>query len=273
MFHTLNRIRAVFLNYELLCNLAAKEMRVRYKHPILGFLWALIVPLCVVFVFKVVFSLILKVSFTEYPFFIFLATAVFPWNFFSKSISDSTLSIQENSNLIKKVYFHREIIPISIVLANLINFILSILVLMAIFIFLKVKFSQFIVLLPLVILLQSIFTIAVSLFSSGLQAKFRDIKYIVELFLLFFFYFTPVVYPPEIIANISKTLFRIYMLNPMAQIITLYRVTLLKGYLDTMPSGFGLFYLLSASVTFSLILLILGFVIFKKIEPSFSDLI
>lgn len=273
MSKIIQRIRLIINNHELLFKLAAKEIKVRYKHPILGFLWALIVPFCMIIVFKLIFSLILKISFPDYPFFIFLTTAVFPWNFFSLSISNSSLCIQENSTLIKKVYFPREIIPISIVFANLINFLLTLLVIFPIFIFFRISFTPLIVFLPLVITLQIILTVGISLIFSSLQARFRDVKYVVEILLLLWFYLTPIFYPLTLVAGISRTFFNIYMLNPLAKIITLYRLTLLKGFAGTLPAELNLSYLISSTVIISVILFFFGFWFFRKIEPDFADLV
>ena len=273
MFDIFRRIKSVIENYELLLKLAAKEIKIRYKHPLLGFLWALLVPLCILFIFKLIFSIILKISFAGYPFFIFLATAVFPWNFFNLSVSNSSLCIQDNSSLIKKVYFPREIIPISIIIANLMNFLLTLIVILPVFLLFKVNFSPYIVFLPLVILLQVILTIGISLIFSGLQVQFRDVKYIVEILLLLWFYLTPVFYPLNLISDISKMFFKIYMLNPLTQIITLYRISLLDGYIKTLPADLNLFYLLSLSIVNSITLFFLGFWTFKKLEPRFADLV
>lgn len=267
-------IKVIIENYELLLKLAGKEIKIRYKHPLLGFLWALILPLAIVLIFKLIFSDILKISLQGFPFFIFLASAVFPWNFFSLSVSNSTLSIQENSSLIKKVYFPRELIPLSIITANLINFLLSLLVIFPIFVTSNFKFNHFLLLLPLVILLQVIFTIGVSLIFSGLQAQFRDIKYIVEILLLIWFYLTPVFYSLNVIYDLSKTFFTFYMLlNPLSQLITLYRGILLNGYFQTLPPGISIWHLVFLSIFSSFLTFFIGFWIFKKFEPKFADLI
>ncbi|MCM8792210.1 MAG: ABC transporter permease, partial [Candidatus Omnitrophica bacterium] len=133
MLDLIRRIKLIINDHELLLRLALKEIKVRYKFPILGFLWALFMPLCIIIIFKIIFSYFLKIEIKGYPFFVYITTAIFPWNFFSISISNSVLSIQENSSLIKKIYFPREIIPLSIVLANLINFILSVIVILPLF--------------------------------------------------------------------------------------------------------------------------------------------
>ncbi|MFH1202031.1 MAG: ABC transporter permease [Candidatus Omnitrophota bacterium] len=270
----LKQIKEIFAHHELLLRLAYKEIKFRYKHPILGILWALIVPLAIILVFKIVFSLIIKIPLIEgYPFFVFLATAVFPWNFFQLSVSGCTLSIQENSNLIKKVYFPREIIPISIIVANFINFVITFIVIFPVLAFFRVRISNLVILLPLVLLLQTIFTTGICLIFSGLQVRFRDVKYIVEILLLIWFYLTPIFYPLDLVFNISRNFFNIYMLNPLTQIITLYRSVLLGGYIDTLPGSLNLFNLAVLSSVSSLAVFFIGFWIFNRHESEFADLV
>ena len=273
MLEILKRIKNIIENYELLFELAAKEIKIRYKHLVLGLLWVLIVPLSIIAIFKIIFSVILKVSFGPYPFFVFLATAIFPWSFFNLSVSNTILSSQDNSNLIKKVYFPREIIPISVILANLINFLFTLLIVFLILLVSKIRFTANILYLPLVVGLEIIFTVGVCLIFSGLQARFRDIKYMVEVLLLFWFYLTPIFYPLSMVADRSSILFNIYMLNPLTQIITLYRVVLLGGYVQTLPPGFNLTYLVGLSVFSCSAVFFLGFLSFRKIDPYFADLV
>ena len=135
---------------DLLLRLAWKEIRVRYKEPILGFLWALLVPLLLTLIFMFIFTKIVKVPIKGYPFFLFLATGIFPWSFFSMSISASVMSILEGGNLIKKVYFPREIIPLSVVLANAINFSLNLIIIFLFVLVCGVGVSWWTLLLPLV---------------------------------------------------------------------------------------------------------------------------
>ncbi|MCM8800365.1 MAG: ABC transporter permease [Candidatus Omnitrophica bacterium] len=273
MLAIFDRIKLILQHYELILKLASKEIKVRYKHPILGFLWALFVPLCIIFIFKVVFSLILKISIRDYPFFIFLTTAVFPWNFFSLSVSNSVMCIQENNSLIKKLYFPREVIPLSIILANLVNFILSFVLMLPLFYLFGLRFNTYILFLPLIIILEFIFTVGISFIFCSLQVYFRDVKYIVEILLLLWFYLTPIFYPLDLILNISNSFFKFYMLNPLTEIITLYRISLLEGYIYSLPEGLNLNFMVFTSIVISLIVFFFGLYSFKKLELRFADLV
>lgn len=273
MINFYKKLKEIIQYRELLFRLVLKELKVRYKHPLLGFLWALIVPLCMIIVFILIFSYILKIPHQGYPFFIFLVSALFPWNYLNLSVSTSTMSLLDSGSLIKKVYFPREIIPLSIVAVNLVLFIFS-LGLMLIFILLwGIKLSPLIFLLPGVIFMQTFFISGLCLIVSGLQVKYRDIKYIVEVVLILCFYLTPIFYPLDVIATISDNLFKIYMLNPLTQLITLYRIALIRNYVRVLPPQISILGLIIFSLMICIITFMLGFIVFKRQEFHFADLV
>jgi ABC-2 type transport system permease protein len=215
----------------------------------------------------------MKARIENYPFFIYLMTAVFPWTYFSSSISAAVDSIVSNRELIKKTYFPRQAIPVSVVLANLINF-LPALIVMVLFLFLfRIQFTMLIFLLPIIILLQTIFTIGLALIVSCLQVILRDIKYLVEIGMMAWFYLSPVFYSLALIANISERFFKFYMLNPFVGLFSLYRIVFLKGYVATLPSGVNIFGLTIWTVIVCMIVFFIGLLVFKKYEPRFFDLL
>ena len=259
---------------ELLIRLAWKEIRVRYKEPILGFIWALLVPLSMTLIFMFIFTKIVKVPFKGYPFFIFLATGLFPWNFFSLSVSTSTMSILESGSLIKKVYFPREIIPISIVFANAIIFLFTLIPMIFFILISGIKLTLWMALLPVAFVLQIVFTSGVCLMISGLQVSYRDIKYIVEIILPFWFYITPIFYPLELVLGVSTRLFSIYILNPMVGLVTMYRIALLGNtHIANLLPNINIMIIFLYSVIFSGLFFWIGFYVFKKHEPTFPDLV
>jgi lipopolysaccharide transport system permease protein len=266
-------IRALVKYRNLLWELAIKDIEVRYRNPVLGSLWAIITPLITVLIFKLVFSDILKIEAESYPFFIYLMTAVFPWTYFSCSVSAATESILSNRELIKKTYFPRHIIPISVVLANLLNFIPAVIVMLILLFLFKMQFTIAIFLLPLIIILQTILAIGLALILSSLQVILRDMKYIVEIGLMAWFYLSPGFYSLMLVANISGAFFKIYMLNPFVGLFILYRMAFLKGYLKTLPPNINIPGLVIWTMIFCLAMFFLGLVIFKKYEKRFSDLI
>lgn len=267
-------MKNLFKYRDLLIRLAWKEIRVKYKEPSLGFLWALLVPIFMALIFMFIFTKVVKVPFEGYPFFLFLTTGLFPWNFFSLTVSSSTMSILEGGNLIKKIYFPREIIPFSIVLANAMNFILTLIALVLFIVIMGVNISPWMLLLPLAFILQIILTSGLVLLISGLQVIYRDIKFIVEIALLLWFYVTPIFYPLNLIFGISEKLFYVYSLNPMVGIISLYRVALLgDGYVSGVPPQIGLINIILYSAVSSLAIFFAGYFTFKKHEPFFADLV
>ena len=267
-------MKNLFKYKDLLFRLAWKEIRVRYKEPLLGFLWALLVPLFMTIILMFIFTKVIRVPVSGYPFFIFLATGMFPWNFFSSVISASTMSILEGGNLIKKVYFPREIIPLSIVLANAINFIFTLIVVIVFVISFKIKLSFFIFFLPVAFILQVLFISGMALLIAGSQVIYRDIKFIVEILLPLWFYMTPIFYPLELVLNISRGAYNVYSLNPLVGLVSLYRVSLLGNvYIDSLPGEINIINLIAYSAACSFAVFFMGYWCFKKREPVFADLV
>jgi len=253
--------KELFTYKELVQNLTIKDIKIRYKTTALGFLWALMNPLLLMLVFFLVFSFIVKIQIEKYP--VFLITALIPWFFLSSSLSAATTSLVDNTELIKKVFFPRQIVPLSVVLVNAFNFLLS---LIAIFIFLlifQVPIKAPILLLPIVFLMQTIFIFGLTLIFSCLYVFFRDTRYIIEIFLVCWFYFSPIFYP---ISMVPQQFSKPYMLNPMAGFITLYRDILLYAQFPQLPLVLYVF-------SCSLFVLLLGFFVFKRQEGVFTDLL
>ncbi|MBI5375583.1 MAG: ABC transporter permease [Candidatus Schekmanbacteria bacterium] len=248
--------------FELVLSLAKKDLKVRYKSATLGFLWALLNPLLMMVVLSVIFSLVFRVK-TDSPYSVFVLCGLIPWTFFNLSLAGATNSIIDNASLIKKVYFPREIIPISVIIANLVNFCLSLLFLFIFLLIFQIKITALVLLSPLVVILQMIFLSGMVLLTSGLNVYFRDVKYIVEATLLILFYLSPVFYP---VSMVPERFMGIYMLNPMAGIITFYRNILLDGKLPDLS-------LVVSTLISCLIIFFAGFIVFKRCEPAFADLI
>lgn len=257
----------------LVWDLAIKDIKVKYKTPVLGFLWSALIPLVMVFIFKFVFSSLLNARVENVPFFIYLMTAVFPWSYFSSSINGAVESIFSNRELIKKTYFPRHIIPASVVLANLINFLPALFVMFLFLIFFKIEFTPLIFLLPIIILLQTVFAIGLALIVSSLQVVLRDIKYIVELLLMVWLYFSPGFYSLTIVADFSEKFLKLYILNPFVGLFCLYRIVLLRGFAKTLPPTINIYFLTSWTIIVCISVFLAGFLIFKRYESQFSDLI
>jgi ABC-2 type transport system permease protein len=215
----------------------------------------------------------MKAKIEDYPFFIYLMTAVFPWTYFATSVSASLESIVSNRELIKKTFFPRQIIPVSVVLANLINFLPSLIVILLCLVFFRIQFTFFLFLVPVILLLQTLLTIGCALIVSSLQVVLRDVKYIVELTLMVLLYLSPGFYSLTLIANVSQRLLKIYVYNPFVGLFVLYRIAFLKGYAKTLPPGMDIPDLITWTVVVCFAIFFIGFWVFKRYEGRFSDLI
>jgi len=267
-----NPIEEIFRNLELLWELTIRDIESKYRYPILGFLWALLMPLSLILIFLIVFSKIIRVEVKDVPYAVYLITGIFPWTFFQSSILQATTSIMDNGSLIKKVYIPRVIIPCSVIMSNLINFIIFIVLLLIIMPFSKIKFSFFIIFLPLVILIQMFFITGLSFLFSSIYVRVRDIKYIAEIILSMFFYLTPAFYPLDLVFKLSKGFFKLYMLNPFVGLVSLYRIVLIRGFTETLSREVNIaFNIIILPAISSIIVLLVGIYIFKKSMSTFAD--
>ncbi|MFN8532727.1 MAG: ABC transporter permease [Dehalococcoidia bacterium] len=246
---------------EFLINLVKRDLKVRYRNSILGFIWSLLNPLLMMAVFAVVFGVLSAGAPVEnYP--IFILVALLPWNFTSTSVSGSVNAIVGNGHLIKRVYFPREILPASLVLSNLVNLLLALPVLFLLKLALGSPFSQYILLLPLILLLQTIFLLGVAFFLSSVNVYFRDTEVIVDVFILAWFFLSPVVYNMEQLApDFAQVL---YWVNPMASLLSSYRLIL---YNAAPPDAL---FMLRTTMT-CLITFVVGYFVFRRLAPNFGE--
>lgn len=225
----------------------------------------LIMPLIQMAIFSFVFGYLFKIEIKNYP--LFLLSGLFSWSFLRSSLDDSANSILTNANLIKKTYFPRQALPISNVIANLITFLFSLIVLIFFSLFYKISFFPNILWLPLIIVIQFILTMGVSLIVAGINTIYRETKFILDIFVLLWFYLTPVVYSLEMVRGaLPLNLFTLYAANPMTGIITGYQQIFVYG---NMPD---INLLISSAIT-SLFVFILGFLVFSKSEDLFMDML
>jgi len=264
------RIRELIEYRDLVRNLVGRDLKVRYKNSVLGFLWSLLNPLAMMVVFTVVFTIMLPQSALErFP--VFVLCALLPWNFFSSSVMTSIHSVVGNAHLIKKVYFPREVLPLSTVLANLVNFLLALIVLFAMMFALGTPLTRWALLLPVIIFIQLIFTLGLAFFLSTLNVFYRDTAAIMDVAMLAWFFLTPVFYPITIfphyrtVLGLALDIQRLtYILNPMASLIASYRVILYHG---APPALDFLFRTLVTAFAF----LVGGYLIFLRYSRVFAE--
>ena len=255
----MNFFKELYHYRELLKTNVKKDIRGKYKGSFLGILWSFINHLLQVLVYAVVFPYIMKVETENYL--IFLICGIIPWTWFITSISQGTTSITNNANLIKKVYFPREILPISVVTSGLVNFLISCLIILIFVIFGGLGITWHLVFLPFIIIVQYLFTLALIFVLSAFNVYVKDVEYIVAFIINMLFYATPILYTTEMFSGPILWLFR---LNPLAHLINAYRDVF---YVHHIPN------LASLTVLFGvcIILIVVGYFIFKKLEKRFAE--
>ena len=244
---------------QLLKSNIKKEIRGKYKGSFLGVLWSFVNPLLSVLVYAIVFPLILKNTQEHYV--TYLIIGIIPWNFFIYSISQGTTTIMVNGGIIKKVYFPREILPISVVSSALVNFLISCLIIFIFLFFSGIGLSKYVIFLPIVIIIQYIMTLGIVFITSAINVYIRDAEYIINFFMNMLFYATPILYSPEIIPARWRG---ILGLNPMSIIINGYRDIL---YYQKFPN----FTYLAFLFAFSVVILLFGLFVFRKLERGFAE--
>ena len=245
---------------ELLKTNVKKDIRGKYKASFLGVLWSFVNPLLQVLVYAIVFPYIMRVQTDNYL--IFLICGIIPWTWFTTAIMNGANCITINGDLIKKVYFPREILPISIVTSGMINFLISCVIILLFVLFGGLGISWHLVFLPFVVLIQYIICLAGAFLISSLNVYVRDVEYLVVFIINMLFYATPVLYSVDMFEG--SWLMWIFRLNPMAHIINAYRDIF---YVHTVPNMFNLFVLLAIG----LIILVLCYKVFKKLEKKFAE--
>jgi ABC-type polysaccharide/polyol phosphate export permease len=240
-----------------------REVRVRYKQSLLGIAWAVLQPLALMAIFTLVFSRLLRVDTGDIPYPVFSYVALVPWTFFATSLAFGVASLVNNMNLVTKIYFPREILPLASVGAAFVDFLISAVLLAGLMLIYGVRPGWTALWVVPLLALQIALTIAVVLLGSALLVFFRDVRFVVPLLTQVWMYATPVVYPIELVPEQFQAL---YFLNPMAGIVDGYRRVLLEGQLPRLDA-------LALGAAVSLTLLVIGYLFFRRSEPVFADLI
>ncbi|KPK96884.1 MAG: hypothetical protein AMJ95_11920 [Omnitrophica WOR_2 bacterium SM23_72] len=265
-------IKEIFLKRDLVRELVMKELRVRYSRPVLGFAWAFLSPLFLVGIFYVVFSVILQVRTKECPFILYLMSGVFSWRFFQDSLMGSVTSLIDNKNLIRESNFAHYLLPLSIVLANGINFLPSLFLLIISASLILKGIPLFILWLPVILTVHLMMAIGLSIFFSLLYVRWRDIKYMLEVLLSVLFYLTPVFYSLYLVRNVFSSLFfYAYVSNPLVGILNLYRVSILKGFYPAIQGDIPVASLVGIPAAFALIILSSALWVYKKFKNHIND--
>ncbi len=241
----------------------ARTLRGRYQQSVLGWFWAIVQPVATVAIFTIVFTRFVQVDTGGVPYILFSYAAVVPWTLVSMSVTDMAMSLVQNMNLVGKIYFPREVLPISVLLARLVDFGISALLLVALVIYYQRPISLTgLLYLPLILGIQLALILGLGIGSAALNVFYRDVDPLLKLGIQIWFYGSPILYPISLVPAQWQWL---YFLNPMAGIIQSYRDILIDG---RVPGS----YLLPAALV-SFVIFVLGYWFFKRVEFQFADII
>jgi len=248
---------------DLLYTLTLHRISVRYKQSVLGYFWAVLHPVLLLLLYSIIFSRLVIVPTHGAPYAIFAFSALLPWTYFSNGLSGATMGLPAHSNLMSKVYFPREILPLSYVLAALLDFLIASVVLVALMFYYGFRLTASALwVIPAMITL-TVFLTGLALFTSALQARFRDVGVAMPLLLQVWMFATPVVYSR---ASVPQGLRHWYDLNPLVAIMETFRSALLHGpFPDPM--------LLAECLAVSLLVVVVSYAWFKHVEATLADVI
>lgn len=258
-----HNLRNLYQHRELLWIWTLREVKVRYKQSVLGAAWALLQPLALMLVFTTVFSLLVQIPSDDLPYPVFSYTALLAWTFFASAVSFAIPSLVNNLNLVTKVYFPREILPIASIGAAFVDFLVAGGLLVVVLVYFHIPFGVTLLWVPLLVCVQVLLTLGVVLPAAALNVFFRDIRFVVPLAVQVLMYATPVIYP---VSLVPPSLRLIYAINPLVGIIDSYRRVVVQG-LPPVPEY------LTMSALVSILLAVVGYAYFKQVEASFADCI
>jgi len=256
-FQMIELFSEMFRYRQLIWALALKELKIRYKRSVLGFLWALLNPLLLLVVLSVVFSTLMAANKPHYA--VFLLCALLPWTFFSQSLSYAAESVVSNGDLIKKVRVAKLVFPVAAVVSNMINFLLSMIPLVLIVIAVGHPFYWTWLYLPVPLFALTIFTLGATFFFAAANVYYRDVAHILQVLLNILFYVTPIIYSIDLIPAHYRWLLK---LNPLQYFLNGFRLSVYYGLLPEITSVIACF--VGAFGT-----LAIGFWVFRKHQDEF----
>lgn len=248
---------------ELIFSLTYRQIYARYRQSVLGLTWAILRPVATVIIFTVVFSYIAKFPSDGLPYPLFLFGALLPWTLLSSAIGAGVPSLTNQANLVSKIYFPREILPISTILASAIDFLIAAALFVVMLLFYQVGITWNILYAIPILLIEILLLLGFVLLLSMVNVWFRDVSHAISLLVQFWMYLTPIIYPLSMVPERFRW---VYDLNPMVGIVEGFRAVVLRGE----PPAFDL---LAISLTISILLFVVGYSQFKRREFEFADVI
>jgi len=245
---------------ELLYQMTRRDLLLRYKQTVMGFGWAVFMPLLNTAVFSVIFTRVAPLN-VDMPYPLFAYCGLLAWNFSASAFRFSVVSLTSNANLVTKVYFPREIFPLSAVLVSLVDFAVGSTVLVALMVYYQVTPTTALLALPWVLLVHVMFTMSISLLLAMANLFYRDVKYLFELVLTIWMFVSAVLYP---VSQVGGVLGRVMAINPVTPILEGYRDVILRGQFPD-PAAFAVTTVVSA------IFLIVSWLVFHRAEYAFAE--
>lgn len=271
-------LKSLYNHRSLIHILVQRELKARYRGSFLGFFWSFLNPFILMVIYSLVFSVFLRQDAEHIqPYSVFLFSGLLPWIWFSSSILESSASLVEGGNLVKKVIFPTEVLPIVKALSNLVNFLFSLIMLIPFNIYyysirvpenhLYDPLSINILYLPLLVLIHLMLLMGLGMTLSCINVHFRDIQQLIGNIITFLFFLTPIIYPKEILIENTSIIFRLqYWLNPLAYINTAYQNIFFYGKRPDLT-------ILAFSFIFSFIVFFTGYWIFDSLRDSISEVV
>jgi len=256
-------VAELYRHRELLWIWTLREIKIRYKQSVVGVGWAILQPLVLMLAFTIVFSFLTRMPSEGAPYAVFSYVALLPWTFLATSIAFGVPSLVNNINLVTKIYFPREILPIASVIAAFVDFLVAALVLVGLMWFYGVPVRPAILWVPLAIGIQMALTLGIVFLMAAVNVRYRDIRFLVPLGMQLWMYASPVIYPVNVVPESVRSW---YMLNPMSVLIETYRGALLYGRTPHITD-------IAVTAVISVALLIAGYWHLKRAEGSFADII
>lgn len=257
----IGHLRTLYAFRELLWVWSLREIRIRYKQSVLGVAWAILQPTALMIVLTVVFSFFARIPSDGIPYPAFSLVALLPWTLVVSSLTFGSSSLITNINLVTKIYFPREILPLGHILAAFLDFTVASIPLLGLLLYYGLPFWQKSLWLGLLLPFQFLLTTGITLPLAALMVSYRDLRFVVPLFLQIWMFASPIVYPVSLVPEKFQTL---YELNPIASLLTSYRMILLHG--ETPRFFPTAWFCLISTVAF-----ILGYWFFKRAERDFAD--
>lgn len=256
----MHTLKEIFDYREMIFSLVRKDLRGRYKGSVLGFLWTFVNPLLQLAVYTIVFSTIMRQGIEKY--YLFLFVALIPWIFFSSALTGGSSTVLDQKDMVKKIYFPREVLPVAYVTSCFFNMLFCFVIVFAVVICAGVplRFNT-LIFLPLILLVEYVLALGVAFFASAVTVYFRDLQHILGIVSMAWMYFTPVIYSSDIVPEQYETLFRI---NPMTPVIEAYRSILYYGRIPDLQ-------MLLTGLGEGVLGLVVGLVVFELLKRHFVE--